>query len=494
MGKGQSKTKGVHMDNKCINNKIEYIYDQFIEILLMQIRSLYEEYDENYLDEFELKWRKDYKLIIDKNIKERELAKIISEFLLIEPDEYGLDMRENDVKFIISDVFRNIGIDLSSEFMLVKDDWKEKQVSIFKEDISRLTEKIEESKYLISDLSKSLDKQTNENKSLNIQIQDISNKLNTAKNNFKKHESILENYDNQLSKNNSEILEYKKQLNESKQKSSILENKLQESKEEAMRFKKEIEHLKKGIEMLKYQNNEKENYKKLIINENEEMKKEIDKISNENKELKLYIDSTIDKLKISNKDLKENEENMLEYKNRLNESEKKSLELENILSKYKIQNEGLKKDINLIDNEKEKIYIENKNIKNILQSKESQIKRLQNQINSLSNFNEIKDLDMHEASERYKEIYGGIRTNLKRLASDKEDIIVYGKDLKQIATQINKLAVQLKGITDKEQFKSSINNLIGELSQLEKIFNQNGKSTEMISYIEELNNLKKSFK
>ncbi|MCU9807028.1 hypothetical protein LEQ06_01795 [Paraclostridium sp. AKS46] len=174
------------MEEKYISDKVIYIYEQFVEILLMQLRSLYEEYDETYLDEFELKYREKYKNLIRKLLIETDLGDKVTSFFLIEQDIYGLDRRENDIKFIIGDIFRNIGIELSVESMIIKDKWKENQVGKLMSEILDLREQLQLHKLEVEKLNSDIEKEKDENVNLKLQISHITKKLELSKANSEK--------------------------------------------------------------------------------------------------------------------------------------------------------------------------------------------------------------------------------------------------------------------------------------------------------------------
>lgn len=268
------------MEEKYISDKVVYIYEQFLEILLMQIRSLYEEYDETYLDEFELKYREKYKNLIRKLLIETDLGDKVTSFFLIEEDIYGLDRRENDIKFIIGDIFRNIGIELSVESMIIKDKWKENQVGKLMSEILDLREQLQLHKLEVEKLNSDIEKEKDENVNLKLQISHITKKLELSKANSEKkikdYEYEIKDYKNKLDNNknqNTKLIKEKEELNNKikeleKDIVSIKNETINKQSEDQMnsisKLKKEVEHFKKGIDLLKSKSSEKDKQIKVL--------------------------------------------------------------------------------------------------------------------------------------------------------------------------------------------------------------------------------------
>lgn len=295
------------MEEKYISDRILYIYEKFLEILLMQIRSLYEEYDETYLDEFELKYREKYKNLISKLLIETDLGDKLTSFLLIEQDNYGLDRSENDIKFVISDIFRNIGVELSVESMMIKDKWKENQVGKLTSEILDLSEKLQSHKLEVEKLNSDIEKEKYENVNLKLEISHITKKLELSKSNSEKkakdYESNIKNYKNKLDKSEKQNIKLIKEKEELNTKIKKLEKDIVSIKKETInkqsedqinsisKLKNEVEHLKNGIDLLRSKSSENEKKLKQTINIKEKLEvenKEIEKVLFEkDKEIKL---------------------------------------------------------------------------------------------------------------------------------------------------------------------------------------------------------------
>lgn len=268
------------MEEKYISDKVVYIYEQFLEILLMQIRSLYEEYDETYLDEFELKYREKYKNLIRKLLIETDLGDKVTSFFLIEEDIYGLDRRENDIKFIIGDIFRNIGIELSVESMIIKDKWKENQVGKLMSEILDLREQLQLHKLEVEKLNSDIEKEKDENVNLKLQISHITKKLELSKANSEKkikdYEYEIKDYKNKLDNNknqNTKLIKEKEELNNKIKKlekdivsikNETINNQREDQMNSISKLKKEVEHFKKGIDLLKSKSSEKDKQIKVL--------------------------------------------------------------------------------------------------------------------------------------------------------------------------------------------------------------------------------------
>lgn len=270
------------MEEKYISNKVIYIYEQFLEILLMQIRSLYEEYDETYLDEFELKYREKYKNLISNLLIETDLGEKVKSFFIIEEDTYGLDKRENDIKFVIGDIFRKIGIELSVESMMIKDKWKENQVGKLTSEILDLSEQVQLHKLEVDKLNSDIEKEKDENVNLKLQISNIIKKLELSKTKnekkIKDYEHQIKNYKNKLDNNehqNTKLIKEKEELNNKIKKLekdivSIKKETINKQNEDQInsisKLKNEVDHLKNGIDLLKFKSSENEKKLKQAIN------------------------------------------------------------------------------------------------------------------------------------------------------------------------------------------------------------------------------------
>lgn len=295
------------MEDKYISGKVAYIYEQFLEILLMQIRSLYEEYDDTYLDEFELKYRESYRDLINKVLTETDLEDKIKNLILTEMDPYGLDTTENDIRFIISDIFRNVGIELSIESLMIKDKWKADQVGKLTSEISNLSEQVKLHKSEVDKLNDDIDKEKDENVNLKLQIDYTMKKLELAeKNNEKKikhYEAEIKKYKNKLDEIEKESIKSSKEKEALKAKIKELETDISSINSEAIakqnddhikvisKLKKERDHFKGGIDLLKSKSIEKERELNQLIDKKDkielENKKLEDILSEKDREIKL---------------------------------------------------------------------------------------------------------------------------------------------------------------------------------------------------------------
>lgn len=318
------------MEEKYISNKVIYIYEQFLEILLMQIRSLYEEYDETYLDEFELKYREKYKNLISNLLIETDLGEKVKSFFIIEEDTYGLDKRENDIKFVIGDIFRKIGIELSVESMMIKDKWKENQVGKLTSEILDLSEQVQLHKLEVDKLNSDIEKEKDENVNLKLQISNIIKKLELSKTKnekkIKDYEHQIKNYKNKLDNNehqNTKLIKEKEELNNKIKKLekdivSIKKETINKQNEDQInsisKLKNEVDHLKNGIDLLKFKSSENEKKLKQAINIK-------DKLEIENKDMEKILSEKDKKIKLLQQKLRNISSAQVEPKMNIDEIE-----------------------------------------------------------------------------------------------------------------------------------------------------------------------------
>ncbi len=291
----------MHMEEKHISDKLSYISELFLEILVMQVRSLYEEYNEKDLDEFEIEYRAIFRNLVRKKICEEKLAKLVKKFLLLEADQYGLDKTENNIKCALNGIFTEIGIELSVESIIIKENWKREQVGNLKDEVFNLRKLIEQLNMKVYNLNNSISNYKKEKINLQCNINKIKEKMRLAEidiNEYKRNNEMLIEENNKL------------KLNLDQTKSNIkLENKLEVTKqynilkEEIDKLKNECEHFRKGISILKSQNRE-------GISLIENLKKENDKITRQNEDLKVLSiekEEYIKQLEIKINKLKQNE-------------------------------------------------------------------------------------------------------------------------------------------------------------------------------------------
>lgn len=438
------------MRDKYTSNKISYIFEQILELLLIQIRSLYEEYNENYLDEFEINYRNDFRESINKILKEKNLDVKIEELLLLDEDPYGLDTTENEIKFMISDIFREIAIGLSTESMVIKDQWKKEQIENFTNEIQKLSKLIEKYKQEMITLHDNLEmrkeqveREKEKNNNLKIEIENVIKKLDLTEQNLERN----------IKKSNEQISKY--------------ENKLRQS---------ESQNLK-------------------LCKENEKLKTEKFKLTNDAKNLneeKLILKDKVKQLEISIKAIQKETNNKQndEYIYEINKLKKEKEHLKNGVDLLKNQNKEKENELRKFINEKEKIIIENKELSNMLSEKDKKIRQLQQKINKLSTIKIEPKLTMDEIKSEYNNVYKELFTKLKEIVAIDSNKTVGGQRIMPIVANINKDAIIIKSINDMSTFKTSLENLNRELYQLDDLFSRNGKESGIAYVTQKLKQLK----
>lgn len=498
------------MGEKYTNDKISYIFEQVLELLLIQIRSLYEEYNETHLDEFEINYRNDFKELINNRLKERQLDVKIAEFLLLDQDPYGLDTTENNIKFIISDIFREIAIDLSTESMVIKDQWKKEQIERFTNEVEKLSKVIEKYKQemisLYDDLEmrkEQIEREKEKNNNFKIEIENITKKLDltekSLEKNIEKSNEKISKYENKLKQSESQNLKLNKEKEKLEIEKSKLTNnakKLNEDKEILNNKVNELESFIKVIQKeVKKQNNENINEINKLKKENEYLKKDVDALKslNEDKENKLReVISEKEKLEVSIKTIqkeakkKQNDDNI----NEISKLKKEKEHLKNGVDVLKNQNIEKEKELRKVINEKQKIDIENKELSNMLSEKDKQIIKLQQKIKELSIIPTPPKPQIDEIKEEYNKIYNELFTKLKEIVAIDSNKTIGGQRIMPIASNINKAARTIKGINDMLIFKSSLEKLNIELYQLDDLFTKNGNESGLTQFIQEFNKLK----
>lgn len=445
------------MEEKSIYSRISDIFNLFSDLIVMQIQSLYDDYEEFDLDEIERNYKLNFKNLIDKSSDGLDICLMIKEFIFMEEDPYGLDIKESNIKSDIENIFYDFSRNLSVESMLLRDKWKKEQLGELEENIFYLKDTVNKLNKTKNILEEDLKNTKKKNDDLIKKSKLATDQLQYAKQNLKKEEEknlVLSKNNTNLSveiealKSQNDSLTFEKQslkeensnlnikIKESKQRVLVLEDKInsmeiqlrEKSKEimdkkdsdnnkEIKRIKDECEHLTKGIHLLKHQVQEKDKYIDKALKEKDEINKKYNEILIENDEFKKKYDK----------------------------------------------------------------------LKHILESKDKEIEQLAKEIKKSNMPISNPKIDISDIHNEFNDIYTNVFEQLKKIAMLTK--IVEGKNIMMIASKINKIAINIKSSESMSDMKDKLDIFILELGSLNRLLENNAKESGLNKYIDRLEQL-----
>lgn len=456
------------MNDKVINSRISHIFNLFSQVIVMQIQSLYEEYEDIDIDEIEKNYKLNYKNLLDKSSRELDISSIMREFILIEEDTYGLDTKEHDIKNNIENIFHDFSRSLSVESMMLRDKWKKEQVGELEENISYLNDAVKK-------LSK------------------IKNTLEDELENEKNKSDDLKNELNQFIKLNSDLIK-KSKLSEEKLQNIRQKLENQDKKNEVL--SRQNRDLKIEVQDLKYQNNnlvlDKQRLKQEKLNLDEKVKEFQHNISELKNKIKLIEMQTSKEgkeiSKTNNDEMKRLKQEYEHLKKGLYLLQSQVKDREKTIDDILGEKNKIYKNYETILNENREIKKVSNQLKDTLKVKDKTIKELEKQIKTVNTRRNIPKVNISNIHYEFNNIYNQVFERLKKIAMLTKN--VEGKSIMMIASKIHKIATNIKSCEDINEIEEILNIFILELSNLNKLLEKNNKESGLIQYIDILVKLK----
>lgn len=434
------------MKKERVVENINNLSDMFLKLLLHQITAIYEDYDFVDSDEFYQNSKEAFKEVINNNIEAIDLNSMIFQLFSKEKSHYGFgyDNSYSELKWKLEELFIDIGRDIAVESRLIRDNWLQQQLFIYKDNINNLTKEVTNLQKEKAVLEEDLDKANKEklkfiekSKTLELDNNRLDNEIITKDKKIVSLQNALEIESNKL----------KEQL----RMISTLENRIVQLDNE-IKFKKssvdpkEVEHYKKGIEILRKENKQLKNSINDLKNETEKQRENYDALTRRNNELL----STNDEIK---------QETI-----RLNK-EVEALKKEN--SKLISENHDMSKKISNFKKDKSKLEKE-------ITSKNNELER-------------FTKLDMSQIKERHSKIHNEIIKSFRPLIIETKSL--EGVNIKETASKILKMFSSIKTIDDRAEIKEQLLKVIEELIKINKLFIRNNLDSGLKTLIEDFKNL-----
>lgn len=401
------------------------IFNFILEVIIHNSEIFYEQYGEDFIEKFEIKYREKFKHIALNKIKQGDLKEVLFKYFQFDEqqDEYGLQGVESDLKFELEEICRELCSEIDLETRIIKNHMESCELN-----------KLIEEKKVMEKLNSEL---KIKNKELNMSVNSLKNE---------KEQKV-----NEINRLKFEIYE-KKELNNQtikidKEKESLKINILKLT-EENIAKEKNIKHLKQIIEIFK--------------NKEEGKVNEI----NQNYENQL-------------KPIKENCENL---KIQIQKYENEIDGLNSVICEKNEENKKLKIDIKKLN--EQNMILKNKKVRIINQEDLIQIVEKYRHINK-NIIDKISDYYRTEKiiknQEDYEKIYSKFRSNIRDVICSKQrklnqEKISNQEELKSIQKEVSKNIIYIRSLIEEANKIHDANDINyrfeQEIEDIKKIQNQ----------------------